>query len=512
MTPHARSPEEVAPGYLLPRRATVLAFWGLMLSLFLVALNQTIVATALPTIVEDLGGLSLYPWVFSSYILSSTITVPLFGRLSDIHGRRPFFIAGLLLLLAGSVFGAAAGSMGQLIAARAIQGLGGGALLALSLTAIGDLVPPSDRGRWQALNGAVFAAASVLGPLTGGWIADHIDWRWVFLVSIPVGLVALGLGAATLRIPPHPERAQSVDVKGAVLVMGALSGLMVAVVEWGDGAGPAEPRVGVPLVLGALLAAAFAVHARGEVDAFLPVELLRDRAVRLACLAGLLTGATHFGAITYVPLFAQGALGASATSAGLVLMPLMLTMFVAAMASGPLITRIGRYKWAVVAAPPAIGIGFALLAVLGSGSSIVSAALACAVLGTGLGLVSQNLVLVAQNSSPSRHLGAVTGAVMFCRNAGGALGISVMGAVLAAALGGAVASPDLRGPGGATGLTSEQLADAFDPVFWFGAGLMVVALAVALRIPERPLRSAVRDDLSGPPTEASESYSLASKL
>jgi EmrB/QacA subfamily drug resistance transporter len=512
VTARASSPDDVAPGYLLSRRATVLAFSGLMLSLFLVALNQTIVATALPTIVEDLGGLSLYPWVFSSYILSSTITVPLFGRLSDIHGRRPFFIAGLVLLLAGSGLGALAGSMGVLIAARAVQGLGGGALLALSLTAIGDLVPPSDRGRWQAANGAVFSAASVLGPLTGGWIADHADWRWVFLVSIPVGVVALALGAATLRIPPHPERARSVDALGGVLVMGALSGVMVAVVEWGDGAAPADPAVALPLLAGLGLASAFALRARGEDDPFLPLELLRDRAVRLACLAGLLTGATHFGAITYVPLFAQSALGASATSAGLVLMPLMLTMFVAAMISGPAITRIGRYKWAVVAAPPTIGAGFAGLAMLGAGSPIIAAAVATAVLGTGLGLVSQNLVLVAQNSAPSRHLGATTGIVMFCRNAGGALGISLMGAALAAALGGAVAAPSLRGPTAAGELSPERLADAFHPVFWLGAGLMVVAFVVALRIPERPLRRAVRDDLERPAAEPSGSYSLVSKL
>lgn len=489
-----------------------MAFSGLMLSLFLVALNQTIVATALPTIVEDLGGLSLYPWVFSSYILSSTITVPLFGRLSDIHGRRPFFIAGLLLLLAGSVVGAVAGSMGQLIAARAVQGLGGGALLALSLTAIGDLVPPSDRGRWQAINGAVFSAASVLGPLTGGWIADHVDWRWVFLASIPVGLVALGLGAATLRIPSHPERARSVDIAGAVLTTGALSGVMVAVVEWGDGAGPGEARVALPLLAGVLLGAGFALHARRADDPFLPVELLRDRVVRLTCLAGLLTGAAHFGSITYVPLFAQGALGASATSAGLVLMPLMLTMFVSAMASGPLITRLGRYRWAIVAAPPLIGAGFALLALLGAGSAVLAAALAAAVLGTGLGLHSQNLVLVAQNSAPSRHLGASTGMVMFSRNAGGALGISVMGAVLAAALGGSVGAADLRGPEAAADLTRGQLADAFDPVFWLAAALMAVALVVCLRIPERTLRRGVRDDVAPPSPKTTDSYSLASKL
>jgi MFS family permease len=200
-----------ADGYLLSRRATFVAMSGVLLGMLLAALNQTIVATALPRIVADLGGVEHYSWVFSAYMLGATVTTPIYGRLSDVYGRRRFFVAGIVIFMAGAVVGGTAGSMTQLVLARAIQGIGAGALIPLAVATIGDLIPPSERGRWQGLTGAVFGFASVIGPTTGGWIADHADWRWVFFVSLPVGLVALAVVAATLRIPPHPERGTRVD-------------------------------------------------------------------------------------------------------------------------------------------------------------------------------------------------------------------------------------------------------------------------------------------------------------
>lgn len=487
---------DVAPGYLLPRRATLLAGSGLMLSLFLVALNTTVVATALPSVVGDLGGLDSYSWVFTAYILGSSVTVPLFGRLSDIHGRRPYYVAGLALFLVGSAAGGAAGSMGELIAARAVQGLGGGAMLSLGFTTIGDLVPPASRGRWQAVNGAVFSAASVLGPLAGGTIADHLSWRWVFFSSLPLCVIALALGATTLRIPPHPGRARRVDGLGAALMLGGLACLMLATVDWGNGQAFAGPGVGLPLLGAVALAAAFVIHERRAPEPFLPLELLDDKVVRLTCVVGLLTGATHFGAITYVPLFAQDALGASPTAAALVLMPLMLGIFASIMASGPAITHTGRYRWALLAAPPVIGLGYAALAALGAASAVWTAAAAAAVVGLGLGLVAQNLVLVAQNSAPSRHLGSATATVTLCRNVGGALGVAVMGALMASGLDGAVSGAGAAAP--VHGVASDVLAHAFHPVFLLGAALMVVTWWIAARVPERPLREAVREDAGAP--------------
>ena len=227
---------EPRPGYLLSHRATIAAFAGVLLGMLLAVLNQTIVATALPRIVADLGGLQHYSWVFSAYMLAATVTVPIYGRLSDIHGRRPFFVAGILIFMTGAVIGGTANSMTQLILARAVQGLGAGALIPLAMAVIGDLVPPSDRGRWQGLTGAVFGVGSVLGPLTGGWIADHTDWRWVFFVSLPVGLIALVVVLATLKIPPHPERATRIDYTGAALLAAAVSCILLGTVRAGEDA------------------------------------------------------------------------------------------------------------------------------------------------------------------------------------------------------------------------------------------------------------------------------------
>ena len=231
------SPTATRPGYLLPMRQTVLAFAGVMLGMFVAVLNQTIVATAVPTIVTDLGGVEHYSWVFSAYMLGSTVTVPVYGRLSDIYGRRRFFAVGIVVFMLGAVLGSVSGSMTMLIAARAVQGIGAGALIPLAIIVIGDLVPPAERGRWQGLTGAVIGVASVLGPFTGGWIVDHTSWRWVFLVSLPVGVVALAVVLATLRLPAHPDRERDVDYLGAGLLVVGVSALLLATV-WGGAAYP----------------------------------------------------------------------------------------------------------------------------------------------------------------------------------------------------------------------------------------------------------------------------------
>jgi EmrB/QacA subfamily drug resistance transporter len=335
---------ETAPGYLLSRGDTLLVFGGLMLGLLLSALNQTIVATALPAIVEDLGGLQQYSWVFSAYMLLSTVTVPVFGRLSDIHGRRPYFVLGLVLFMAGGVVGATASSMEQIVAARGIQGLAAGALIPLSYAAIGDLVPPSDRGRWQGVIGAVFAFASIVGPLTGGWLTDHAHWRWVFLVSLPVGALALVVVLARLRTRPHPERAQRVDVPGALLLTASLSALLYGVVELGARGELWDPHVGGALAAGLVLSLALVRQQRRAAEPFVPAELLGDRVCRLASIGSFAAGAAFFICVMFVPLYAQGVLGAPATEAGLVLMPFMLVVFLTSIWSGHRIARTGRYR------------------------------------------------------------------------------------------------------------------------------------------------------------------------
>jgi EmrB/QacA subfamily drug resistance transporter len=489
------------PGYLLSHRATIAAFTGVLLGMLLAVLNQTIVATALPRIVADLGGLEHYSWVFSAYMLAATVTVPIYGRLSDIYGRRPFFVFGILIFMAGAVIGGTAGSMTQLIIARGVQGLGAGALIPLAMAVIGDLVPPSDRGRWQGLTGAVFGVGSVLGPLTGGWIADNADWRWVFFVSLPVGLVALAVVLATLKIPPHPERATRIDYLGAALLAAAVSCILLATVRAGEESTLGSGDVLGLLAAGLVLLAVLAWHERRTEQPIVPLELLRLRVFGAASGASFTFGVAMFGAIMFVPLFVQGVLGGSATNAGLVLTPLMLSLVASSVLSGQLISRTGRYRWALVSGPVVMAAGFAVLSSLDAGSSQGTATLAMVLLGLGLGFVMQNLLLVVQNEVPSRELGIATSGIQFFRTTGGTIGVSVMGALMAAGLPAGAAAGALAGGAGVSAARTE-LADALHPVFMLGLPVMALALVLVLLIPERPLRRSVREGEPATPAGA----------
>jgi EmrB/QacA subfamily drug resistance transporter len=474
---------EPRPGYLLSPRATILALSGVLLGMLLAALNQTIVATALPRITEDLGGLEHYSWVFSAYMLASTVTVPIYGRLSDLHGRRPFFAIGIVVFMAGAVVGGTATSMTQVIVARAIQGLGAGGLIPLAMAVIGDLIPPSDRGRWQGLTGAVFGVASVLGPLTGGWIAGHTDWRWVFFVSLPLGVLALAVVLATLRIPPHPDRRGGVDYAGAGLLAAGVACLLLGTVRLGDGSAGGPTEVVTLFAVGFATLAVLAWHERRAESPIVPVPLFRLRTFSAAAGASFAVGIGMFGAIMFVPLFVQGVLGGSATNAGLVLTPLMLGLVGASVGSGQLIARTGRYRWAILSGPLVMAAGFALLAGLDAGSTRGAATLAMVVLGLGIGLVMQNLLLVVQNTVPSRELGSATSATQFFRTTGGTIGVSVMGALMTAGL----------PAGAASSAPPSALAHAIHPVFVIGVPLMALAFVLVLLIPEIPLRRSVRE-------------------
>jgi EmrB/QacA subfamily drug resistance transporter len=375
-----------------------------------------------------------------------------------------------VIFMAGAVVSGTAGSMAQLVAGRAVQGLGAGALIPLAVATIGDLIPPSERGRWQGLTGAVFGFASIIGPTTGGWISDHADWRWVFFVSLPVGFVALAVVAATLKIPPHPDRGTKVDYAGAALLAIGLSSGLLAIVQ----GGPLELYA-----VSALILAVFVWWERRVDQPVVPVELFASRVFTASNLAAFSVGVGMFGAIMFVPLYVQGVLGASATASGVVLTPLLLAMMLTSVGSGQVITRTGRYRWALIAGPVIMGAGFALLAGMNASSPRMHATAAMIVTGLGLGLLIQNLSLVVQNGVPTRHLGAATSAAQFSRSIGGTIGVSVMGAILTA--------------GDPAGAGPQQLAHAIHPVFVIGIPLMAVTLALVLAIPELPLRRTVRE-------------------
>jgi EmrB/QacA subfamily drug resistance transporter len=475
------------PGYLLSRRDTILAFTGLQLGLLLSAMNQSIVATALPHIADDLGGLQQYSWVFTVYMLGATVMMPVFGRLSDLHGRRAYFLFGIVLFMAGSVVAASAGTMLQVIIGRGIQGVAAGALLPLSYAALADLIPAYDRGRWQAANSALFAIGSVGGPVAGGWLADHADWRWIFLLSIPLGLAALVVAAATLRIPAHPERAQKVDAPGAVLLAVSLSSLLFVVVGIGARGALLDADIAIPLVAGAVATVGLVAQQRHAVSPFLPRDLVGDRMVRLASATAFAAGAAFFTGMIYIPLFAQRVLGASATGGGLVLGPFMIASFAASIWSSNRITSTGRYRWAIVAGPLVAAVGFGLLAALGEQSSLWMTALASTGLGAGTGLLLWNLVFVVQNSVPPRDVGAGTGLVQLFRSTGGTIAVAVAGAIVTSRLAGG----QTRISGATTAGDASELAAALHAVFLLGAPLMLLTCLVAMRITDIPLRRTV---------------------
>jgi EmrB/QacA subfamily drug resistance transporter len=490
------------PGYRFSVGRVLAIYAGLMAALLLAALDQTIVVTALPRIVSDLGGLDDYSWVVTAYMLALTVTVPLYGKLGDAYGLRRVFVASIVLFLVGTALCGLAQSMGELVAYRALQGIGAGGIVPLALTTVSTVVPPRERGRYQGLIGSVFATAAVAGPTLGGVVVDGPGWRWIFLGSLPVGAVALGLVLATLPAGVGRSGAK-VDYTGAGL-LAAGSGAVLTGLVWGgrEYAWSSAQVVGA-LAGGAALLGVFALVERRAPETILPFELLRRPAVAAGLAAIGLLGMAMLGTIVFVPLFVQEVLGASATSAGTVVTPFMLSAVLASVIAGGYASRTGRYR------PPAL-LGAALLLVglllvwrLGVDSSSAEATRDAIVTGVGLGLLMQLLVLSVQNAVEARILGAATALVHFVRLVGGTIGVTVMGVIVAQQL--PVARPGVRLPDPLPPVLRERLADALHPAFLtaagFAAGLLVV---VVFGLREVPLRREVEESVVAAPALGSE--------
>ncbi|HEY1688085.1 MAG TPA: DHA2 family efflux MFS transporter permease subunit [Solirubrobacteraceae bacterium] len=412
---------------------------ALLLGMLLAALDQTIVATALPTIVGDLGGASHLSWVVTAYLLASTASTPLWGKLGDLYGRKVFFQAAIVIFLVGSALSGLSGSMTQLIAFRALQGIGGGGLMIGAQTIIGDVVSPRDRGRYQGLFGAVFGVASVIGPLLGGLLVDNLSWRWVFYVNLPVGAVALVV--TTGALPSALERVHRViDYLGTVLVALAATSLVLLTSLGGTTYAWGSAPIIILGVAGVVLIVCFIFAERRASEPVIPLRLFSNRVFSAASAVGFVVGFAMFGAITFLPLFLQVVNGVSPTDSGLRLLPLMAGLLITSMGSGQLISRWGRYKVFPIVGTAVMSVGLFLLSMLDEHTSTVTSSLYMFVFGVGLGGVMQVLVIAVQNAVGYEDLGAATSGATFFRQIGGSFGTAVFGAIFANVLSGKLAN------------------------------------------------------------------------
>ncbi|MFC4609931.1 DHA2 family efflux MFS transporter permease subunit [Streptomyces maoxianensis] len=417
-----------APGEGQSRRTVLAAIGALLLGLLLASLDQTIVSTALPTIVSELGGLNHLSWVVTAYLLASTAATPLWGKLGDQYGRKKLFQTAIVIFLIGSALCGVAQNMPQLIGFRALQGLGGGGLLVLSMAIVGDIVSPRERGKYQGLFGAVFGASSVLGPLLGGFFTEHLTWRWVFYINLPIGVVALLVIAAVLRIPAR-RTPHTIDYLGTFLIASVATCLVLVASLGGTTWAWGSPQIIGLAVLGAVLLVVFVYVERRAVEPVLPLKLFRIRTFTLVAVISFVVGFAMFGAITYLPTFLQVVHGISPTLSGVHLLPMVLGMLLTSTLSGQLVSRTGRWKVFPIAGTGITAVGLVLLHRLDESSSTWEMSAYLFVFGAGLGLVMQVLVIVVQNAVSYEDLGVATSGATFFRSIGAAFGVAIFGTI-----------------------------------------------------------------------------------
>lgn len=426
------STTEADPAALQPRvyshRQILLIMSGLMMGMLLASLDQTIVSTALTTISRDFKRPDLYSWVVTSYLLTSTVTTPLYGKVSDLFGRKRVFQLAILIFLAGSVLSGLSQNMFQLIAFRGVQGLGAGGLLSLAFAIVGDVIPPRERGRYQGYFGAVFGTSSVLGPLIGGFLVDQASWRWVFYVNLPIGAVALVVINRVLQLDHSPRKA-SIDWIGALLLVIGVGSFLIGVQEAGQQASLTSTALAYSAV-GVVLMVAFVLWERRSPEPILPLRLFSNRVFAVANLMGLITGAVMFGAIIFLPQYMQTVRHVSPTLSGLRLLPLLGGLLITSIGSGRIISATGRYKAFVVAGTLITAIGMGLMTLVRVDTSFWVISGMIFIVGAGLGMFMQTLVLAVQNSVAIQDMGVGTSAVTFFRTLGGSIGAAVLGAIL----------------------------------------------------------------------------------
>ena len=471
--------------------------------LLLAALDQTIVSTALPTIVADLGGLEHLSWVVTAYILASTIVAPLYGKLGDLYGRRVMVFVSVGLFLTGSALCGLAQSMTFLILARALQGLGGGGLFVLAFSIVGDVIAPKDRGKIQGVFAAVFSISSVAGPLLGGWFVEAFSWHWIFYINVPLGLVALA--GFALGFKAHPKQVKhKIDYAGAVALSLALAGIVLLTALGGRTFAWTSPEIlGLAALALVSLAAFLWIETRAS-EPILPLRLFRMNVFWVTSIIGFVVGAALFGSVTFLPIFLQIANGASPTVSGLQLIPMTVGILVASNVAGRMMSRTGRYRWLTITGTTLLAVGMALLATLTDSVPIWQLSLYLVCVGGGLGCIFPVLTTAVQNAVPRETLGTATAAGLMFRQIGGSIAVALFGALFAARMaarigdalpGGSgleIGPQMLKGlPPELRGRVAEAVVTSLHPIYWIAAGVALVGFGFAWLLEEIPLKNRI---------------------
>lgn len=514
----ASGPNHDEPQYL-DHQQIIIVLFGLMAGVFLAALDQSIVGTALPRIVSELGGLDKLAWVVTAYLLTATAATPLWGKISDLYGRRPTFQAAIIIFLVGSALCGLSQNLLQLIVFRAIQGIGGGGLMAIAFSIIGDIIPPRERGRYQGYFGAVFGVSSVAGPLLGGWFTDGPGWRWIFYINLPVGIAALVITSIALKLPTI-RRDHSLDFLGAGMIVGSVSALLLYLDWAGKEYGWFAPGPLALLIAAIVLGVLFVVVEQRAVEPIIPLRLFRNQVFAVGNLYGFLAGIAMFGAIIFLPFYLQIVMGMSPTESGLAMLPAVLGILTTSIVSGRLITRTGRYKIYPIIGAATLVVALLLMSRLRVDTPYWELAIYMLLFGGGLGCTMQTIVTAVQNAVEFRDLGAATSATTFFRQMGGTIGAAVFGAILSNRLAahlveqlGPLAVSAMEGGGNFNPNNVEAIQSlpepvktsvltaftyALDDVFLIGVPVVAAALVVALFLKEVPLRTGARRPVSEP--------------